>query len=89
MADGPLRLDENPEGVPYWWGWLFCSTRCGLRMPDSELHYISLQSPGDTLLPVPGSEGRIVERGCHEDLMVLSGLYRDFYECQSVDLASG
>jgi len=48
-----------------------------------------LQSPGDTLLPVPASEGRIVERRCHEELLALGGLYRDLYVYQSVDLASG
>jgi hypothetical protein len=58
-------------------------------MPDSELRYMLLQSPGDTLLPVPASEGRIVERRCHEELLALGGLYRDLYVYQSVDLASG
>jgi hypothetical protein len=58
-------------------------------MPDGELHYMPLQSPGDTLLPVPVSEGRIVERGRHEEVLALGGLYRHLYECQSVDLTSG
>ena len=70
-------------------GGLFCSIWCGPRMPHSGLHYMSSQSPGDTLLPVPASEGRIAERGPHEELLALGGFYRDFYECQSVDLAWG
>ena len=32
------------------------------------------------------NEGRIVERGSHEELLVRSGLYRDLYERQFVDL---
>ena len=58
-------------------------------MPDNELHYVSLQSSGDRLLPVLASEGRILERGCHEELLAPGELYRDLYECQCVDLTSG